>query len=411
MNYGKTVTPAQLPRTKVEWAGSEPDASWRAIAEQNIDRLRKSDLTIHVGNASGQPVRDAAVRVRMRRHEFGFGSAVAADGIFSQTADSHAYRWVIANWFNKVVLENDLKWPSWESNRARALNALSWLRENGVDRVRGHTLVWPGWSRMPADVQRLANEPERLRQRVLDHIAEEVSTTRGQLIEWDVINEPYSNTDLQTILGEEEMAAWFRKAREHDTAPLLYINDYSILTGGGTDRAHQDHYFDTIRKLIEWGAPLDGIGMQGHFGSQLTAPTRVWQILDRFAVFGKKIHITEFDIDIEDEQVQADYTRDFMTAVFSHPSIDGFMMWGFWEGRHWKPRASMFRRDWSPKPNALVFHDLVFSRWWTDVTARTDQQGTAKVRGFKGDYDVEVNSLIRPVRLSGDGAEVIISLP
>ena len=414
LNYGSNRSVAELPRTKIQWAGSEPDAAWRVIAEENIDRLRKADLTVDVRNGAGERVTGAEVRVRMKRHEFGFGSAVAADGIFSEAANSHAYREIIRTWFNKVVLENDLKWPNWESNRNRALNALRWLRENGIDKVRGHTLVWPGWSRMPSDVQRLANDPDRLRRRVLDHIEDEISATRGQLVEWDVLNEPYSNTDLQKILGEEEMAAWFRKAREHDPAPVLYINDYSILSNGGNDRAHQDHYFETIRKLIGWGAPLEGIGMQGHFGAQVTAPTRLWQILDRFAAFGKRIHITEFDIDIDDEQAQAAYTGDFMTAVFAHPAVDGFMMWGFWEGRHWRPRAAMFRRDWSAKPNAYVFRDLVFNRWWTDVTMRTDGQGLVTVRAFKGDYEVEVKAgertATRPVTLTSGGAAVMITL-
>ena len=50
---------------------------------------------------------------------------------------------------------------------------------------------------------------------------------------------------------------------------------------------------------------------------------------DRFAVFGRELEITEFDIDTADEATQADYTRDFMTAVFSYPSMNAFLMWPF----------------------------------------------------------------------------------
>jgi GH35 family endo-1,4-beta-xylanase len=313
------------------------------------------------------------------------------------------------------VLENDLKWPGWEANRSRALNALAWLRENGIDRVRGHTLVWPGWSRMPSDVQKLADHPEALRNRVLDHVTDELDATRGQLVEWDVINEPYSNTDLQKILGDEEMAQWFKRAREVEPWAALYINDYSILTNGGMDKAHQEHYFNTIAKLIEWGAPLDGIGMQGHFGAHLTAPVTLWRILDRYTALGKQIQITEFDIDIDDEATQAAYTRDFMTAVFAHPSVSGFMMWGFWEGRHWKPKAAMFRKDWSLKPNAEAFYDLVFREWWTDAAGRTSEAGVYKVRGFKGDYEVHVRrgDAVASTTASVDWkpATVVVTLP
>ena len=79
-----------------------------------------------------------------------------------------------------------------------------------------------------------------------------------------------------------------------------------------------------------------------------------------------------------------------MTAFFSHPAADAFVMWGFWEGRHWLPKGAMFRRDWTPKPNLEAYRDLVFREWWTDVTGQTDQDGVFATRGFKGDYDIEI---------------------
>lgn len=415
LNYRNTIQVEQLPRTKIEYAGQEADAPWRAEAAARIDQLRKADLQVKVVDRTGAAVSGADVRVRMTRHEFGFGSAVAADGINATGQDGNIYRWFIPHLFNKVVLENDLKWPQWEANRNKAMNALAWLREAGIDRVRGHNLVWPSWQYMPPDVQRLSGTPDALRARVLNHIAEEAGATKGQLVEWDVLNEPYTNTNLQQNLGDQEMAAWFQAAAKADPTPILYINDYSILSAGGLDRAHQDGYFSTIRKLIDWGAPLGGIGMQGHFGAQLTSVPRVWQILDRFATFGKPIQITEFDIDLGDEEVQGAYQRDFMTAVFAHPSISGFVMWGFWEGRHWKPRAAMLRKDWTLKPNGAAYVDLVFGEWWTDVRGRTGDEGNFAVRGFKGAYLVDVTSggvtKTVPAAIPGDGSQLVVTLP
>lgn len=412
LNYRNNVPVTSLPRTKITYAGQEPDAPWRAEAAGRIDELRKANIQLTVTDSDGTPVPGAQVRVRMTRHEFGFGSAVAADGINN---DGEKYRETIKDLFNKVVLENDLKWPQWEQNRNKAQGALNWLRANGITKVRGHNLVWPNWQYLPAGLQQLSANPAALRARILDHIADEVSATRGQLVEWDVLNEPYTNTALQSILGEQEMASWFKKAAEHDPQPTLYINDYSILSGGGLDKPHQDGYFNIIRKILDWEAPLGGIGMQGHFGAELTPVPKLWQILDRFSEFNKPIHITEFDIDIDDEEVQAAYTRDFLTAVFAHRSIDGFMMWGFWEGRHWRPRAAMFRKDWSRKPNADAFTDLVFNQWWTDETAATGDDGAVAFRGFKGEYTIEVTAgdttQSATATLSRDGLVMTIVLP
>ena len=105
---------------------------------------------------------------------------------------------------------------------------------------------------------------------------------------------------------------------------------------------------------------------------------------DRFAAFGRELEITEFDINTSDEGTQADYTRDFMTAAFSQPSVKAFLMWGFWEGAHWIPRGAMMRRDWSLKPNGEVYKDLVFKRRWTNTDGKTGAQGTFALRGFLG---------------------------
>lgn len=393
--------------------GWEPDAPWRAAAAERIDRIRKADLRILVRDASGNPAPGAAVEVRMRRHAFGFGTAVAADQLLGSSTDSQKYGDAIRELFNKAVLENDLKWPQWESNRQRALNALRWMREYNIP-VRGHNLVWPGWRWLPADLQKLRDDPEALRARVLSHIAEEAAAVAGLVGEWDVINEPFSNHDLQDILGNAEMAQWFLKAREADPDPRLYINDYSILSAGGLDRRHQDAYYATIEYLDNLGAPVEGIGMQGHFNQNLTPPARLLEILDRFARFSKAIQITEFDIDIADEQLQADYTRDFLTTVFSHPAVDGFLMWGFWEGRHWKPRGAMIRRDWSGKPNLAVWKDLVLNQWWTNADGVTGEDGSYSVRAFQGEYTVEVTlagrSQTAQASLGAEGRELTIQM-
>jgi hypothetical protein len=118
----------------------------------------------------------------------------------------------------------------------------------------------------------------------------------------------------------------------------------------------------------------------------------VVRILDRFAKFGKPIQITEFDVITPDEQGQARYTRDFLTAVFSHPATDAFTMWGFWEGKMWQPPGAMIRKDWTLKPNGQAYMDLVLKEWWTDVSITTGVDGSCATRGFLGDYKVGVTA-------------------
>jgi len=390
LNYGPNFPYGKLGLTAWPYEGREPNAAWRAAAAERIERIRKADIVVLVRDETGGPLANAQVRVRMKRQAFGFGSAVAGQGLMDGSADGIRYRELIPQLFNKVVLENDLKWPNWETSREPARFALDWLPAHGITDVRGHNVIWPGQSHLPSDVVKLlSGPPDVLRKRINDHIAEIMAWTRGKVTEWDVLNEPYSNKDVQAVLGDAEMAAWFKKAREADPGVKLYINDYDIVEDGGFNFAHQDAYYNIIKGILDRGGPLDGIGLQSHFSGNLTSPERVLAILDRFAAFGKELEVTEFDVTVGDEQVQADFTRDFMTACFSHPSATGFLMWGFWEGRHWRPQAAMIRRDWSIKPNGEVWKDLIFNQWWTDVRGVTGTDGVFRVRGFLGDYDVE----------------------
>jgi GH35 family endo-1,4-beta-xylanase len=341
-NYGTTKKVAELPFTKLGYAGGELGAAWRKAAEARIEKVRKGDLTVVVKDKSGKPVRGAEVAVRMKKHAFLFGTAVSGAAFANQrfsAEDMAKYKDSIKQLFNFSVMENENKWPQWANvaSRPATLAALDWLRESGLQ-ARGHNLVWPSWNNTNVKaVQDAKADPAALAKVTLDHIAETTAELRGRFVDWDVINETFTNHDFMDLLGRHAMVDWFKAARAGDPVAKLYINDFNILEGD--DKAHQDDYAATIQYLIDQGAPVDGIGLQSHFPGRLTTMDDLFKRLDRFAAFGKELEITEFDIDSSDEATQADYTRDFLTATFSYPSVKAFVLWGFWEGAHWRPRT------------------------------------------------------------------------
>ena len=106
------------------------------------------------------------------------------------------------------------------------------------------------------------------------------------------------------------------------------------------------------------------------------------------------------------DPLAATYLRDYLTMIFSHPSMDGFMMWGFWDGAHWHNNAPLFYQDWSLKPSGQTFVDMVFNEWWTSENGQTDANGEYFVRGFKGKYKVTITCadtlIVDTVQMSGD---------
>lgn len=393
LNYGQNVKISDLRLPNYPYEGAAANAPWRAAAAERIERLRKANIGVVLRDPEGRPFANVPVRIRMKKHAFGFGTAVAGSRLADNSTDGQRYRDFLRANFNKAVLENDLKWPFWETwARNTAESGLTWLRNNGIP-VRGHTVVWPGRSNLPTDVQNMLNanpvDQNALRNRINTHIDAVMNYTKGRVTEWDVINEPYTNKDLMQVLGNAEMIEWLRRARRNDPDIKLFINDYDNVEDGGFNLAHIRGFYDILKFVIDGGAPLDGIGIQAHFGGNLTPPDRVMEILDLYASLGKDLQVTEFDINIQDEEAQAQYTRDFLTICFSHPRMMGFLMWGFWEGQHWLPNGAMVRRDWSTKPNFQAWRDLVYRDWWTSVDGTTDANGAFQSRGFLGEYEVE----------------------
>jgi GH35 family endo-1,4-beta-xylanase len=236
---------------------------------------------------------------------------------------------------------------------------------------------------------------------------------KGRLAEWDVINESYAHNDVVKVLGREEMARWFKLAHQGDPSVKLFYNDYIMFAGSGEGSPSQ-YFFDTIKFFKDQGAPISGIGEQGHFGGSPPSPEKVLATFDRFGTLGLPIQISEFDIDTSDEELKVHFTRDFMTACFSHPALSGVMMWGFWEGAHWRPRAALWNKDWTLRPNGRVWLDLVTKEWWTDTNGMTAADGKFSTSGFCGDYEITVQSgqkqTTQKMRLTRAGTTVRVEM-
>lgn len=393
VNRGQTAESGSFPSAGF-YEGREAGAPWRIAAEERIERIRKGDIEVKVINADGTPAPGAAVKIKLLKHSFSFGAAVNSNFLFAgnREEDKRQYKEVFLRLFNSATIENGLKWPFWNGEeKVRTDKTAAWLKANGI-KLRGHTLIWPAWEHMPAGMKKLKSEPEKLRAAIRAHIKEEAACYRGKAAEWDVLNEPLYHRELAGLLGPDEELNWFRYAREADPSAKLYVNEYNLLDDFGANAEQQDSYEAYIRRLLESKTPLDGIGLQSHFKWDLTPPERLLAVLDRFQRLGKPVQATELDIDVADEMLQADYLRDFMTAVFSHPSVEGITLWVFWEGIHSAPGPALYRRDWSKKPAALALEDLLLKKWSTGLDGAADARGEFRARGFLGVYEISAAS-------------------
>jgi GH35 family endo-1,4-beta-xylanase len=354
----------------------------------------------------------------MTRHAFGFGCVVNPGAHQAEGPDAEKYRELFAKHFNKAPLESGFRWQNWfrpdKQRRREILQRLSatldWLNERDIE-VRGHYLMWGPVSKRWQPPE-LLDEPNALRAAHARHMAEKARWAGKRVQEWDAINHIVGwGRTYADIFGKEIYADVIRRGRKLAPHAEMWINEGQVLPGG----SRRDPYYAIAKWLIEHDAAPDGIGFMGHFAEgSMTAPEELRRVLDRYAKLGLSLQLTEFDVDTSDEQLQADYLRDVMTICFSHPAVEAVVMWGFWEGRHWRPNGALWRRDWSIKPAGRVWLDLVRKQWWTDESGDTDAEGAWSVRGFHGDYELSVSaggkSRSKKVRLGPEGATVRIRM-
>ncbi len=364
----------------------------------------------------------AQVRVEQLRHEFWFGAALSS-GAFSgrlSAEDQRRYEETFLSNFNTAVTENALKWHDMERRRGNVnydvVDAiLAWTDKYDIP-LRGHCVFWG----IPGRVQNWLKQmdDDALRETLKDRATTIARRYRGRFAEYDLNNEMMHANYYADRLGPDitkQMASWFKEA---DPDARLFVNDYDVLTG-----KRLEDYIRHIRGLLEQGVPLAGIGVQGHLHGDSFEPEALYHALDELAKIGLPIRVTEFNmpgqrsafrqqrglkLTEEQEQAKAKALTDYYRICFSHPAVEGILMWGFWEGANWIRQSSLYRRDWTPTPAAEAYRELVFKQWWTNWEGKADANGLCRVRAFYGKYVVTCGAEQKEVSLSKEKGQVTV---
>ncbi|MBC8064033.1 MAG: endo-1,4-beta-xylanase [Chlorobia bacterium] len=379
--------PGKFDQTIDYWGGATHNEDWKKAAFERIEKYRKADVTINVVDSAGRPVTNASIKLEMKRHSFRFGTAVVAGRINGNSSEDVKYRQVLEDNFNTAVFENDMKWYDETGNGMRAaLQAMPWLEQRGFE-TRGHNLVWGTWRYLPKG---LADKPvAEIWQKIQDHVKDYVGQTKSRVYTWDVVNEAVTETELWDKIGWDKFAEVHKLAKQIDPKLKITYNDYNMSNPAQAGTGHRNRALERAKFLIDKGAPLDILGDQAHMGKPFTPIPDVLAAWDQMAKLGRPIEITEFDLNVPSEEAHAPYTLDYLIAAFSHPSIESFLMWGFWEKAHWLPSGAMYRADWTPRQAAKDWKEWVYNKWWTRASLKTGATDSVKTRGFLGYYQAD----------------------
>ncbi|HPC93769.1 MAG TPA: endo-1,4-beta-xylanase [Sedimentisphaerales bacterium] len=371
-------------------SGSPAAADWKAQADARIERIRRQDVRVQITDGQGTPVQDAQIAVRQVRKAFPFGAAMGR-AILGNTRLQEFFK----EHFNYAVFENETKWYANEraqgrENYADADALFAWCQANGIP-VRGHCIFWEPEKWQPRWVRPLTGD--ELRQAVERRIESVVTHFRGKFVSWDVDNETLHGDFFKARLGEAIWPWMFRRAHELDPDAKLFVNEFNILSvDKDFTEVQTDEYVAHVRRLIDQGAPIHGVGIQGHIWAEdiLSKPEVIKERLDKVATLNLPIWISEFDVADDDERSCADKLELVYRTAYSHPAVEGIVMWVVWAGNSWRgPNAGLARRDWTLN-EAGQRYEALMSEWSTQTSGRSDAEGRFAFRGFHGDYEITV---------------------
>ncbi len=386
---GSGLLPRLMPKEKAEQIQSEKRESLMKKIKEQTEKIRTGELEITVVDKEGKAITNAGVTVNQQKHEFWFGTAISsAVNKFDKTTREKFLNILKEN-FNSAVHENALKWYGIEQEKGKlryedADKILAWCEKNNIS-MRGHCIFWEVESVLQQWIKDL--NKEELRQAVLKRARELPERYKGRIGEYDVNNEMMHGSFYKDRLGEGIWKEMFETVHKSDPAAVLYVNDYEIMENGFMDEEYAAH----IKHLLDMGALVGGIGIQGHFSAAVD-PFLVEKSLEVLSKFELPIKITEFDIDSVDEQVKAEGLETLYRICFAYPRVKGILMWGFWEGAHWRPGSALFKKDFSPTPAAIMHHKLVYDEWWTRAKGKTDAKGIYSCRPYFGDHIVTITA-------------------
>lgn len=393
------------------------DERWRKDAESRIDKNRKHNFHLQFIKSDGQPYSNEKVRVKLVKHAFKFGVALKypyfsepnlLEDHISERVLSHDWafdidqRFKLINQFStEVGFANAFKYKlSWLIDSDHLQDTiLPRLRSMGLS-IRGHNLIWPGWKHMHEDAISIKEDPEALRLFCENQIKDYVS--KWDVDEWDVINEPRVNQDVQKVIGKECMADWFKLARKYEKNPNtgLYLNDYKVISKDNKpwNKDNIEAYETTVEYLLGQEAPITHLGFQNRYHEPVD-PQVIYDRLENFKKYSLPMKATEFEIrDSADyvfsELERAQMTADIMTTWFSHSLVNGIMAWTFFdiEGSIDKktnePRCFSLLYENKIKLNGKIWLYLIHKHWNTDIVKETNKKGVLSGSGFFGDYEV-----------------------
>jgi hypothetical protein len=394
---------------------STADALEFQEAQQNIPLYRQGDLRIVLHDSDGNPLSGYIVNYQQITHDFMFGG----------NTDPWNIETLQQAGINTVTPY--LEWD-WEERASRdiELDFLDyWM---GVDELSSggiHVKASDGnfglGEGIPIEFMSLPFED--FLSQVHDYSFYQVSKFADSVDVWYTIGEPnFGNHNILNLSRDqyfEVIAADIRAIREADPTALVSIS--LSFPCGGLEWLDNS---EIVQEMLDWGLDFDLLGLQLYYNAAIyyyspetfdpetpiqftkMSLAEISACVDRYeamlAPYGKRIDIGEMSVssyapagyygywDVPwSEDTQAQYLTTAYTILFSKPSTMSLVWWDSADPGAFVLYGGLLDESGKPKRSFYALQQLVAS-WTTSGQDVTGSDGSLVIRGFGGDYNIEI---------------------
>ena len=250
-----------------------------------------------------------------------------------------------SNYWNQLTPENETKWSSIEGTRdvynwSTVDRQYQYCKDNNFP-FKFHCLIWG--SQYPTWMNNLSQSEQ------LEEITEwfdAVAERYPDLDYIDVVNEalpshapaPYKNAlGGDGTSGYDWIVKSFIMARERWPKAVLIYNDYN------TFQWNTDGFIDLLKKIVAAGAPVDAAGCQAHDLNDMSG-TAFKTVLEKIHnETGLPILISEYDINIQDDQLQLKRYQEQIPVMWEADYVAGVTLWGYIYGSTWVDHSGLIK--------------------------------------------------------------------
>jgi endo-1,4-beta-xylanase len=265
-------------------------------------------------------------------------------------------------YWNQLSPENAGKWGSVEGTRDKmnwtSLDTMYKYAKDHSIPFKQHNFVWgsqqPGW------IGGLSQTEQR------DEVEEWIRLYCERFPDTDlidVVNEPPPHTtpSYTAALGGAGASGydWIKQvfvwAHQYCPKSILILNDYNNIEYANDN----SHTIDIVNKIKSAGAPIHGVGAQAHGCANLSAST-VQMYIDKIATqTGLPIYISEYDLNIADDNKQRDVMQSQFTMFWNDANVKGITIWGYIVGSTWVTNSGLMTSSGTKRPAMTWLMDFL----------------------------------------------------